>query len=86
MAGWSCRTRPQAAKKSRSHSSASRKSRPPTTYPEGYYPELLTEWPVDSDLVISLEDMPPAMLQGMGQSWRERQAYKKHISEITAEE
>jgi len=29
--------------------------------------------------------MPPGMLQGMGESWRDRQAYKKHISELTDE-
>jgi ribonuclease BN (tRNA processing enzyme) len=59
---------------------------PADYYPEGYYPELLTEWPVDSDLVIPLDAMPPALLQGMGQAWRERQAYKKHISELSADE
>lgn len=58
---------------------------PEEYYPENYHPELLTEWPVDSDLVVPLEMMPPAMVAGMGQAWRERQAYKKHISELTAE-
>lgn len=59
---------------------------PEEYYPEGYHPELLQEWPVDTDLVVPLEMMPPAMLQGMGESWRDRQAYKKHISELTADE
>jgi ribonuclease BN (tRNA processing enzyme) len=58
---------------------------PEEYYPEDYHPELLTEWPVDSDLVIPLEMMPPAMLQGMGESWRDKKAYEKHISELTAE-
>lgn len=58
---------------------------PEEYYPDGYHRELLTEWPVESDLVIPLEDMPPAMLQGMGENWRDRQAYKKHISELAAE-
>jgi len=58
---------------------------PEEYYPADYHPELLTEWPVESDLVVPLEQMPPAMLQGMGESWRDRQAYKKHVSELTAE-
>jgi hypothetical protein len=58
---------------------------PEEYYPENYHPELLTEWPVDSDLVVPLEMMPPAMAHGMGESWRDRQAYKKHISELAAE-
>lgn len=59
---------------------------PADYYPEGYHPELLQEWPVDGDLVIPLEMMPPQMLQGMGAAWTERQAYKKHISELSADE
>lgn len=59
---------------------------PADYYPEGYHPELLQEWPVDGDLVIPLEMMPPQMLQGMGAAWTERQAYKKHISDLTADE
>jgi ribonuclease Z len=56
---------------------------PSEYYPEDYHPELLTEWPVDGDLVVSLEALPPAMLDGMGQSWRECQPYEKHLSELT---
>jgi ribonuclease Z len=58
---------------------------PSEYYPEGYHPMLLEEWPVDSDLVVDIENLPPALLQGMGESWRDRQAYKKHIREMTAE-
>ena len=58
---------------------------PSEYYPEGYQPMLLEEWPVDSDLVVDLENLPPALLKGMGENWRDRQAYKKHISELTAE-
>ncbi len=57
---------------------------PEEYYPADYHPELLTEWPVDGDLVIPLEQMPPAMLASMGENWRDHQAYKKHISELTA--
>jgi len=59
---------------------------PEEYYPEDYHPELLTEWPVDDDLVVPLESMPPAMLQGMGENWRDAQAYKKHISDLTADD
>jgi len=58
---------------------------PEDYYPAGYQPNLLREWPVDSDIVIPTEVMPPQMLAGMGAAWRERQAYKKHISELTAD-
>lgn len=58
---------------------------PEDYYPEGYHPELMTEWPVDDDLVVPLEQMPPAMVDGMGDAWRKKQAYKKHISDLTAE-
>jgi ribonuclease BN (tRNA processing enzyme) len=57
---------------------------PAEYYPEGYHPELLDNWPVDGDLVVPMDQMPPAMLDGMSQSWQHRQAYKKHISELTA--
>jgi hypothetical protein len=29
--------------------------------------------------------MPPKMLAGMGAAWRQRQAYKKPIDELTAD-
>jgi len=56
---------------------------PSEYYPADYHPELLEEWPVKSDLVVPMDEMPPQMLQGMGESWRDRQSYKKHISELT---
>ena len=52
---------------------------PEEYYPEGYHPELLTEWPVDSDLVAPLETLPPALEQSMGESWRQRKAYKEEM-------
>ena len=52
---------------------------PEEYYPEGYHPELLTEWPVESDLVIPEEAMPPALKQSMGEAWRQRVAYKEEM-------
>jgi ribonuclease Z len=52
---------------------------PEEYYPEGYHPELLTEWPVESDLVIPEANMPPALKQSMGQAWRERKAYAEEM-------
>jgi ribonuclease BN (tRNA processing enzyme) len=49
---------------------------PADYYPEGAHPILLEEWPVDSDLVIDLETMPPALLESMGENWRDRKAYE----------
>jgi len=58
---------------------------PGNYYPDGYHPDLLTEWPADGDLVVPVESLPDSLLQSMGESWRDRQAYRKHISELTAE-
>lgn len=59
---------------------------PEEYYPEGYLPELLDEWPVSGDLVVPLDQMPPQMLAGMGDAWQKRKAYKKHISELEADD
>jgi len=53
-------------------------------YPEGYHPQLLREWPASEDIVIPTDVMPPEMVAGMGAAWQQRQAYKKHIAELTA--
>jgi ribonuclease BN (tRNA processing enzyme) len=45
---------------------------PDLYYPEGYKPELLEEWPVDSDLVVPLEAVPESLLQSMGDRWRQK--------------
>jgi hypothetical protein len=58
---------------------------PADYYPEGYYPMLLEEWPVDSDLVVNLENLPPALQKNMGENWRDRKAYQKHVSELSAD-
>ena len=54
-------------------------------YPKGYHPDLLTEWPVDDDLVVPVEQLPESLLASMGESWRDRQDYKEHISELAAD-
>jgi hypothetical protein len=58
---------------------------PADYYPEGYHPELLTEWPIDDDPVVPVEQLPPALLHSMGEAWRQRKAYRKHISELSAD-
>ena len=57
---------------------------PEKYYPEGYHPELLTEWPVDGDLVVPLDAAPPEMTDGMGESWRQRRAYDEWVRERLA--
>ena len=59
---------------------------PAEYYPEGYHPEVLDEWPISGDLVVPLDQMPPQMLAGMGDAWQKRKAYKKHISELEADD
>jgi hypothetical protein len=41
---------------------------------------LLEDWPVDDDLVIDLETLPPALLESMGEAWRDREAYHEYIT------
>ncbi len=43
---------------------------PSEYYPEGYHPELLEDWPVDSDLVVPMEAMPDKLKDSMGAEWR----------------
>ncbi|MEA1890553.1 MAG: guanitoxin biosynthesis MBL fold metallo-hydrolase GntH [Pseudomonadota bacterium] len=38
---------------------------PKLYYPKGYHPELMTEWPVDRDIVIPAKDVPDSMKKGM---------------------
>ena len=42
-------------------------------YPKGYHPELLQEWPVSGDLVVPISQLPPKMLDSMGDAWRKQQ-------------
>ena len=45
--------------------------------PKGYKPELMTEWPVEGDLVIPAEEIPESMKKGMGQAARDRANARK---------
>ncbi|GGZ91775.1 hypothetical protein GCM10007028_32760 [Algibacter mikhailovii] len=57
---------------------------PTKYYPEGYHPELLTEWPVKSDLVVPLEGMPETMKKSMGAQWRLKKKNEALIKENEA--
>ena len=46
---------------------------PSEFYPEGYHPELLEEWPVKTDLVIPLDQLPDNLKENMGAEWRLRE-------------
>ena len=54
---------------------------PKKYYPEGYYPHLLQEWPVESDLVVPFDALPENLKQSMGDAWRHRQKNSKLIEE-----
>ena len=46
---------------------------------EDYHPELLTEWPIDGDLVMPAEKIPELMKKGMDQAARDKaKAHKAH--------
>lgn len=50
---------------------------PKLYYPEGYMPDLLEEWPVDSDLVIPIDALPDNLKESMGAAWRHKQKNMK---------
>lgn len=54
---------------------------PKKYYPKGYMPELLEEWPVDSDIVVPLENLPPVLKENMGAAWRHKNDNQKIIEE-----
>jgi len=54
---------------------------PDLYYPEGYKPELLEHWPVDSDLVVPLDDLPPSLMNSMGDRWRHKVENQKVLEE-----
>jgi hypothetical protein len=37
----------------------------------------MTEWPLDSDLVMKADDVPESMKKGMGEAARDRAAARK---------
>ena len=54
---------------------------PAEYYPEGYYPELLEVWPVGSDLVVPVDQMPESLKNSMGDRWRQRVRNQKILDE-----
>ena len=54
---------------------------PDLYYPEGYKPELLTEWPVDGDLVVPMDALPENLKDSMGAAWRLREANRKVLEQ-----
>ena len=55
---------------------------PAEYYPEGYHPELLSQWPVDRDLAMPVDQLPEAMQLSFGENWRYRESAKKHLDEL----
>ncbi len=54
---------------------------PKKYYPKGYHPQLLEDWPVDSDLVVPLEALPESLKESMGAAWRLKLKNQKLIEE-----
>lgn len=56
---------------------------PKKYYPTGYHPELLEDWPVKSDLVVPIDQLPESLRNSMGAEWRLR---KKNAEAAAAAE
>jgi hypothetical protein len=54
---------------------------PKLYYPEGYHPQLLEDWPVDSDLVVPVENLPENLRKNMGAHWEYSKKNKKILEE-----
>jgi len=54
---------------------------PKEYYPADYHPELLEEWPVDSDLVVPVDSLPENLKDSMGAHWRYKQKNMKLLEE-----
>jgi ribonuclease Z len=54
---------------------------PKKYYPKGYHPELLEQWPVDSDLVVPVEALPENLRDSMGAEWRAQQKNQAILKE-----
>jgi ribonuclease Z len=50
---------------------------PSKYYPKGYRPQLLEEWPVDSDLVVPVENLPENLKKSMGAHWEHTERNRK---------
>ena len=54
---------------------------PSLYYPKDYHPQLLEDWPVETDLVVPLDQAPADLLECMGQNWRLREKNRPIIEE-----
>jgi hypothetical protein len=54
---------------------------PALYYPDGYHPELLQEWPIDSDLVVPVENLPENLKKNMGAQWECTNKNRKILEE-----
>ena len=54
---------------------------PKKYYPKGYHPDLLEEWPIESDLVVPIEALPAKLQESMGAHWRLKQKNQKILDE-----
>ena len=54
-------------------------------YPRRYHPELLTEWPVESDLVIPAEALPEQLRRSMGEAARKKAANLEVLREQSSD-
>ena len=59
---------------------------PDLYYPEGFKPDLLEEWPVDSDLVVPVEQLPENLRKSMGDRWRQKVRNMQILEEQTKSE
>ena len=57
---------------------------PATYYPEGDVPELMSEWPVEGDLVVPVAALPETVRENMGAAWRQREANRQALRERAA--
>lgn len=54
---------------------------PKEYYPKGYHPVLLEDWPVKTDLVVPLDQLPDNLKSGMGEAWNLKQKNLKILEE-----
>ena len=54
---------------------------PKKYYPKGYMPQLLEYWPVDGDLVVPFDNMPPALKKSMSDRWSQKVKNQRILEE-----
>ena len=50
---------------------------PDEYYPKDFHPQLLTDWPINGDLVVPAEQMPESIKKGMGEQARVKEDLRK---------